>query len=63
MKICHCVKLTEEENKAFKTVSAVLDELDDDAMLSSNFNDCDVSFGDIRSWLNEVLDFIDNFGG
>ena len=61
MKICHCVKLTEEESKAFKMVSTILDELDDDTMLSSGFDNV-VTFGDIRSWLNDVLDFIHSFG-
>lgn len=57
MKICHCVKLTDEENKAFDTVRAILDEMEDDVMLTSNFN-CEISFGDIRSWLDDVMNFI-----
>lgn len=63
MKICHCVKLTDEEIKAFNTVRAVLDEMDDDAMLTSNFNNYDVGFGDIRSWLDDVMDFIRQLNG
>lgn len=61
MKICHCVKLTDEEIKAFNTVRAVLNEMDDDAMLTNNFTSYDVSFGDIRYWLDEVMDFIRQF--
>ena len=64
MKICHCVKLTDEEAKAFKTVCAVLDEMDNDVMLTSNFNSFDnVGFGDIRSWLDDVMDYINKFDG
>ena len=62
MKICHCVKLTDEEIRAFNTVRAVLDAMDDDAMLASNFDD-DVGFCDIRSWLDDVMDFIRQFSG
>ena len=62
MKICHCVKLTDEEIRAFNTVRAVLDAMDRDAMLSSNFDD-DISFCDIRSWLDDVMDFIRQFNG
>jgi hypothetical protein len=62
MKICHCVKLTDEETKAFNTVRAVLDEMDNDIMLTSNFNGFDnVGFGDIRSWLDDVMDYINKF--
>ena len=62
MKICHCVKLTDEEVKAFNTVCNVLDEMEDDSMLVQSFSpDYDVSFGDISYWLNEVTDFIRNF--
>lgn len=60
MKICHCVKLTDEEVKAFSTVCEMLDEMEDDPMFTSNFNGYDVSFCDIRSWLDEVMDFIHN---
>jgi hypothetical protein len=63
MKICHCVKLTDEEIKAFNTVRAVLDEMDDDVMLTSNFNNYDVGFGDIRSWLDDVMNFIRELNG
>jgi hypothetical protein len=62
MKICHCVKLTDEEVKAFDTVRTVLDEMDNDIMLTSNFNGFDnVGFGDIRSWLDDVMDYINKF--
>ena len=62
MKICHCVKLTDEEVKAFSTVCTVLDEMEDDDMLTNKFDTCDVSFCDIRSWLDDVMDFIHSFG-
>lgn len=59
MKICHCVKLTEEETKAFDTVRAVLDEMDNDVMLTKCFNRySELGFSDIRSWLDDVMDFI-----
>ena len=59
MKICHCVKLTEEETKAFKTVCAVLNEMDDDVMLTQSFDRySELSFSDICYWLHEVEDFI-----
>lgn len=59
MKICHCVKLTDEEVKAFNTVRAVLNEMDDDAMLNQSFGRySDLGFSDIRSWLDDVMDFI-----
>ena len=62
MKICHCVKLTDEEVKAFNIVCNVLDEMEDDSILVQSFSpDCDVSFGDICYWLNEVTNFIRNF--
>ena len=63
MKICHCVKLTDEEIKAFDTVRAVLDEMDNDVMLNSNFINYDVGFGDIRSWLDDVMKFIRQLDG
>lgn len=34
MKICHCVKMTKEENDALHTVLGILDELRNDDMLS-----------------------------
>lgn len=59
MKICHCVKLTDEETKAFKTVCAVLNEMDDDVMLTQSFDRySDIGFSDISYWLTEVVDFI-----
>lgn len=59
MKICHCVKLTDEEAKAFKTVRAVLNEMDDDVMLTQSFDRySDLGFSDICYWLQEVEDFI-----
>lgn len=59
MKICHCVKLTDEEIKAFKTVCAVLNEMDDDIMLTQSFDRySDLGFSDISYWLTEVMDFI-----
>lgn len=59
MKICHCVKLTDEEIKAFKTVRTVLNEMDDDIMLTQSFDRySDLSFSDICYWLGEVEDFI-----
>lgn len=59
MKICHCVKLTDEEIKAFKTVRTVLSEMDDDVMLTQSFDRySDLGFSDIYYWLGEVEDFI-----
>ena len=59
MKICHCVKLTGEEIKAFETVCAVLNEMDDDVMLTQSFDRYSVlGLSDIRSGLDEVVDFI-----
>lgn len=59
MKICHCVQFTEEEVKAFKTVCTVLNEMDDDVMLTQSFDRySDLSFSDISYWLTEVMDFI-----
>ena len=59
MKICHCVKFTDEEIKAFKTVCTVLNEMDDDVMLTQSFDRySDLSFSDICYWLHEVEDFI-----
>lgn len=59
MKICHCVKLTDEEIKAFKTVRTVLSEMDDDVMLTQSFDrHSDLGFSDIYYWLGEVEDFI-----
>lgn len=59
MKICHCVKLTDEEIKAFKTVRTVLSEMDNDVMLTQSFDRySDLGFSDIYYWLGEVEDFI-----
>ena len=59
MKICHCVKLTDEETKAFKTVCAILNEMDDDVMLTQSFDRySDLSLSDISYWLTEVMNFI-----
>ena len=59
MKICHCVKLTDEEIKAFKTVRTVLNEMDNDVMLTQSFDRySDLGFSDICYWLGEVEGFI-----
>lgn len=59
MKICHCVKLTDEEIKAFKTVRTVLNEMDNDVMLTQSFDRySDLGFSDIYYWLGEVENFI-----
>lgn len=58
MKICYCVKLTDEEIRAFNTVCAVLDAMERDATLANNFSKYGVSFCDISSWLDDVMDFI-----
>ena len=63
MKICHCVKLTDEEVKAFDTVRAVLNEMNEDDMLTNKFDTYDVNFGDISYWLGDVMDFIRQFNG
>jgi len=39
MKICHCVKMTKEENDALHTVLEILDEMRNDDMISQNCED------------------------
>lgn len=39
MKICHCVKMTKEENDALHIVLGILDELRNDDMLSRGYEE------------------------
>lgn len=63
MKICHCIKLDEYERVALTMVIKMLKEMEDDNMISNEFRDSDYAeICDIRSNLESLAAFIDNFG-
>lgn len=62
MKICHCVKLSDEEKKSLLTVRGLLRDVCDDIMLSRDFDEnYGVSLEDIASWVDDVNDFLEKW--
>lgn len=62
MKICHCVKLSDEEKKSLLTVRGLLRDVCDDIMLSRDFDEnYGVSLEDIASWIDDVNDFLEKW--
>ena len=62
MKICHCIKLTKEENDALHTVISILEEWDNDYMLSHDFEDEDgMSPGDICFHLKDATAYLERW--
>lgn len=62
MKICHCVKMTDEEKKALETTLNMLRDLRNDGMLSGNFEDeYGMDIGDLISWLADVIEFFEKW--
>ena len=62
MKICHCVKLSDEEKKSLLTVRGLLRDACDDIMLSRDFDEnYGISLEDIASWVDDVNDFLERW--
>ena len=62
MKICHCVKITKEEDDALHTVLNMLEELRDDDMFSQVVEEgIGVSASDIHFYLQNVIGYIESW--
>ena len=60
MKICHCVKISDEEMKSLLTARDMVRQVADDDMLARDFDDGhSVQMDDIASWLDDVIDFFE----
>jgi hypothetical protein len=60
MKICHCVKISDEEMKSLLTARDMIRQVADDDMLAHDFDDGHgVQMGDIAAWLDDVFDFFE----
>lgn len=61
MKICHCVKMTKEENDALHTVLGILDELRNDDMFSQGCEDnCGASPSNVHYDLENITAYLEN---
>ena len=62
MKICHCVKITKEEVDALHTVLGMLEELENDYMISHDFEDeTDLTPGDMCSHLRWAIAYLERW--
>ena len=62
MKICHCIQTTEEEKDALHITRAILEELENDDMLSHDFEDENgIAPDEIRTWLDNVIAYIEKW--
>ncbi len=63
MKICHCIKLSEQEKTAIKTVQGIFREMAQDDMIFIDFqHQKDGNLDDIGSWFDDVADYLESFG-
>jgi len=62
MKICHCVKISDEEMKSLLTARDMIRQVADDDMLALNFeNEHGIQMGDIAVWLDDAIDFLETW--
>lgn len=60
MKICHCIKISDEEMQSLLTTRDMIRQAADDDMLALNFeNGHGIQLDDIVAWLNDVFDFFE----
>lgn len=64
MKICHCIKLTQEEKTAIETVQDILHEMSEDNMIYTDFERATngASLEEIEAWFGDVAQYLANFG-
>lgn len=63
MKICHCIKLNEQEKTAIKIVQGILHEMANDTMIYDDFSRREGDELDmIDTCFNDVVDYLENFG-
>lgn len=62
MKICHCIKMTKEENDALHIVLGMLDELRNDDMISQSCEEENgVSPSDVHYDLENITAFLEKW--
>ena len=62
MKICHCVKISDEEMKSLFTARDMIRQVADDDMLALDFeNEHGIQMDDIAVWLDDVIDFFETW--
>lgn len=60
MKICHCIKISDEEMKSLLTARDMIHQVADDDMLALDFeNGHGIRVDDIAAWLDDVFDFLE----
>lgn len=60
MKICHCIKISDEEMQSLLTTRDMIRQTADDDMLALDFeNGYGIQLDDIAGWLNDVFDFFE----
>lgn len=59
MKICHCIKLTKEENDALHTVLNILDEMRDDVVGDWCENECGVHPSNVHYDLENIIAYLE----
>ena len=63
MKICHCIKLTPQEEVAIKMAQGILHEMAEDTMIYNDFeNQKGGGLDDISAWFDDVVDYLESFG-
>ena len=66
MKICHCVKISDEEMKSLLTARDMIRQVADDDMIAHDFDDGhSFEISDFSAWFEDVIDFLEawkNFG-
>lgn len=60
MKICHCVKMSKEENDALHTVLGILDEMRNDEMLANWCKEeCGVHPSNVHYDLENIIAYLE----
>lgn len=63
MKICHCIKLTQQEKTAIEIAQGILHEMAEDTMIYTHFEkDKGGCLDDISAWFDDVVDCLNDFG-
>ena len=64
MKICHCIKLTQEEKTAIETVQDILRKMTEDNMIYTDFerSTCGGNLEEIETWFADVVQYLAGFG-
>lgn len=60
MKICHCIKISDEEMNSIRTTQNLIHQAADDDMLALDFeNGHGIQMDDIVAWLDDVVNFFE----